>query len=124
MIVVIGGGPAGIAAAARAAESGQEVTLVDESPRAGGQIWRHRERTSLPAVARRWLARLDRSGAVVRAGTSVIGVQREDDAFVVTAEHDGKHAALRATQVILATGARERFLPFPGWTLPGVIGVG
>ncbi|HEU6449768.1 MAG TPA: FAD-dependent oxidoreductase, partial [Gemmatimonadaceae bacterium] len=62
-VVVVGGGPAGIAAAARAAESGARVVLVDQGMRPGGQVWRHRERSTLPRLARSWLDRLDRSGA-------------------------------------------------------------
>ncbi|HEX6048084.1 MAG TPA: FAD-dependent oxidoreductase, partial [Gemmatimonadaceae bacterium] len=60
-VLVVGAGPAGIAAAARAAEAGARVTLMDASPNAGGQIWRHRTRATLAAEARRWLDRLSRS---------------------------------------------------------------
>ncbi|HWZ26953.1 MAG TPA: FAD-dependent oxidoreductase, partial [Gemmatimonadales bacterium] len=56
-ILVIGGGPAGLAAACRASESGKRVMVLDEAPHLGGQIWRHHGRDTLPAVARAWLAR-------------------------------------------------------------------
>lgn len=123
-VAVIGGGPAGIAAAARAAESGRMVAVFDESARPGGNIWRHRERASLPADARSWLQRLERSGADVQGETSVVDVRTHGSGRMLTLERAGGAASIAAGAVIIATGARERFLPFPGWTLPGVIGVG
>jgi NADPH-dependent 2,4-dienoyl-CoA reductase/sulfur reductase-like enzyme len=120
-VAVIGAGPAGIAAATCAAEAGRRVVLVDEAPRPGGQIWRHIERATLPRSARRWLGRLDRSGARVLQGTGVVDVQ---PGFVLAAERDGKPVTVSAPAVIIATGARELLLPFPGWTLPGVVGAG
>lgn len=124
-VVVVGAGPAGIAAAVRAAESGRRVVVVDESPGAGGQIWRHAPHHPPPLEARRWLARLERSGARVLAGTSVVDATGDDrGGFALVGErHDGR-VTMRAGQLIVATGARELFLPFPGWTLPGVVGVG
>ncbi|MEO5815751.1 MAG: FAD-dependent oxidoreductase [Gemmatimonadaceae bacterium] len=123
-VLVIGGGPAGIAAAVRAAETTRNVVLLDESPEPGGQIWRHRSRSTLPAIARAWLERLDASRARIIRGTSVVDVRDESDGLVVTAERNGVPVIVHAKAIVLATGARERFLPFPGWTLPGVIGVG
>lgn len=125
-VAVIGAGPAGIAAAARIGESGRRAALLDESPAVGGQIWRHRRGTPPPAVARRWIARLDRSGATILTGTSVVDICAAGDAggFVVAAERGASPCVIHAASLVLATGARERFLPFPGWTLPGVIGVG
>jgi NADPH-dependent 2,4-dienoyl-CoA reductase/sulfur reductase-like enzyme len=123
-VLVVGGGPAGIAAAVRSAETSKSVVLIDESPALGGQIWRHRSRTTLPAVALGWLGRLDASGARILRGTSVVDVREDGDTLMVTAEHNGVPVLVRARAIVLATGARERFLPFPGWTLPGVIGVG
>ena len=123
-ILVIGGGPAGIAAATRAAGARRRVVLVDESPEVGGQIWRRRTGVAMPVVARTWITRLEASGAKILRGTSVVDVRSEADGFVVTAERNAVPLLVRADAVVLATGARERFLPFPGWTKPGVIGVG
>lgn len=123
-VLVIGGGPAGIAAAVRAAEAPGRVVMLEASPDVGGQIWRHRTRDGLPPIARSWLSRLDDSSARILRGTSVVDVREEGDAFLVTAEHNGVPLLVHANAIVLATGARERFLPFPGWTLPGVIGVG
>lgn len=123
-VAVVGGGPAGIAAAATAANAGRSVLLIDESPRPGGQIWRHLEGNT-PADAAPWLERLRASGAMVRTGTTVVGAARVEGGFRLTVEdQQGAGATVRAAALVLAGGARERFLPFPGWTLPGVTGVG
>lgn len=126
-VAVVGAGPAGIAAAARAAEAGRRVVVLDEAPNVGGQIWRHRTLTALAADARRWIERLNRTSADVRHGVAVIDVVAHDGAagFTIVAErHRGGVVVLHATRLIIATGARERFMPFPGWTLPGVMGIG
>ncbi len=125
-VAVVGAGPAGIAAATRLAESGRRVVLVDESPLVGGQIWRHRPGARLHGVASRWISRLQRSGAMIECGTSVVDlhVAKKSGRFVVVAEQGGAPRIVHAESLVLATGARERFLPFPGWTLPGVVGVG
>ena len=56
-ILVVGAGPAGIAAAVSASAAGKRVGLVDDNPAAGGQIWR--SWAPQPAAARKWLAKLD-----------------------------------------------------------------
>jgi len=120
-VAIVGAGPAGIAAAVHAGGAGRRVVVLDAAPRPGGQIWRHRDRSALPAVARAWLERLDRSGASILLGTNVVDA---GPGTRLGAEHEGRPLAIRAGALILATGAQERFLPFPGWTLPGVVGVG
>ena len=125
-VAVVGAGPSGIAAAAMIAETGRRVALLDEAVEVGGQIWRHRQGTPPPAAARRWLRRLERSGATVLRESVVVDVRDDADAdrFAITAERGVSPWLVNATTLVLATGARERFLPFPGWTLPGVAGVG
>jgi NADPH-dependent 2,4-dienoyl-CoA reductase/sulfur reductase-like enzyme len=126
-VAVIGAGPAGIAAAVRAAEAGRRVIVLDESPNVGGQIWRHRARATLDGDARRWIDRISRSSAEVHHGLSVADIVHgsADAGFAIVAErHVGDAVVVRAQNIVLATGARERFLPFPGWTLPGVMGIG
>ena len=120
-VVVVGAGPAGMAAAAEAAEAGGSVLLLDEAPAPGGQIWRSGSRSRLPATARRWLERLDRSGARVVSEAAVIDADFPPHLIV---DRRGQRLDVQAECVILATGSRELFLPFPGWTLPGVLGVG
>jgi thioredoxin reductase len=124
-VIVIGAGPAGIAAATRAAECGRGVLLLDESADVGGQIWRRRAGIEAKGAAGAWLARLERSGAtVVRGASAVDVVSRSQGGFTVRGERATGAVLVDADVIVLATGARERFLPFPGWTLPGVIGVG
>jgi len=119
-IAVIGAGPAGVAAACHGAEKGSRVVVFDEGPTPGGQIWRHRP-TRVPPAARIWLDRLRDSGARVRAESSVFDVVRHGDGWAVSAENAPTTIAHR---IIIATGARELLLPFPGWTLPNVFSAG
>jgi NADPH-dependent 2,4-dienoyl-CoA reductase/sulfur reductase-like enzyme len=104
-----------------AANAGRRVILIDEGLRPGGQIWRHTSRAGLGRTARSWLERLDRCGATVLTSASVVDVL---PSFALTIEQKGEPRVVTAPAIIIATGARERFLPFPGWTLPGVIGAG
>lgn len=137
-VAIVGAGPAGVAAAVRAAESGARVVVVDESPDVGGNIWRHGPAHPAPVAARHWTERLERSAARVLSCTSVVDAygdegsapvlarerHEERSAFTLTCERRDARVTIRAHHVVLATGARERFLPFPGWTLAGVVGVG
>lgn len=120
-ILVIGAGPAGIAAALAAARSGQSVHLVDDNPAPGGQIWRKNPFRKHPPAANKWLAQLESSSVKCLQGYRVFDQSADG---VLKAEHDGQAVELRYKKLILATGARERFLPFPGWTLPNVMGAG
>jgi D-hydroxyproline dehydrogenase subunit alpha len=121
-VVVVGAGPAGLAATTRAARAGRRVLLLDEAPRPGGQVWRHRTGAALPGVAARWLDALHASGAKVMSGATVADIGEGGTLLV---EVNGRPLTVTASRaVILCTGARELLLPFPGWTLPGVVGVG
>jgi D-hydroxyproline dehydrogenase subunit alpha len=119
-VLVIGAGPAGIAAACAAAEAGVRADVIDDNPAAGGQIWRG----GAPA-ATAWLERLARSGAVLHPSTTVIDVAPQNGGPPGVTTHAAAGGAVwQPRTIVLATGARERFLPFPGWTLPGVVGAG
>jgi NADPH-dependent 2,4-dienoyl-CoA reductase/sulfur reductase-like enzyme len=118
-LVVVGAGPGGIAAAVLAAEAGLRVCLVDDNPAPGGQIWRGKAEKD--RRARRWMERLRASGCTVWPGMRVVSVPAER---VLRLEGNEAVRDVAYKQLILATGARERFLPFPGWTLPGVMGAG
>ncbi len=120
-IVVVGAGPAGIAAACAAAESGKRVAVVDDTPWLGGQIWRGEQAKPKQPQAQQWLERFAKSGATVLDRTSVIAAPQKN---LLLAEHPDGPREIRWEKLILATGARELFLPFPGWTLPGVVGPG
>ncbi|HWG34008.1 MAG TPA: FAD/NAD(P)-binding oxidoreductase [Gemmatimonadaceae bacterium] len=123
-VAIVGAGPAGIAAAVRAAESRLRVVVLDRGLETGGQIWRHMSGSPVPRIAQHWIAQLSRSGAQVIHGTSVVDVQHEDAEFEILADSSGSALRVRAGRIILATGARELFIPFDGWTLPGVMGIG
>lgn len=128
-VLVIGAGPAGIAAATAAAARGRRVIVLDDNLAPGGQIWRDaaakKNGGSDGSVKQRALEELQRSGAQVLCGRSVFNA--EASGLVQTLEETSSGSLVeefRFEQLILATGARERFLPFPGWTLPGVLGAG
>lgn len=123
-VVVIGAGPAGIAAAVVAAERGVRTLVVDRGLEPGGQIWRHRPGAKLPGTALHWLARLERSGAQLVSGASVVDARSTADGAEIIADRGGRALRVHARDLVLACGARELFLPFPGWTLPGVLGIG
>lgn len=120
-VLVIGGGPAGVAAAVRAAECGRRVGIVDDNPAFGGQIWRGEFNKAQAGDAARW-SELFRGVQIARLNALTIFHQPE--AGVLLAEAPNEVVALQYEKLILATGARERFLPFPGWTLPNVMGAG
>lgn len=122
-LVVIGAGPGGIAAATVAAEAGLRVCIVDDNPSAGGQIWRGQDSAGSPRnrAARRWFERLAGSGGTLWFGLRVIG---EPMPGVLRLEGANDIRDVAFGRLIVATGGRERFLPFPGWTLPGVMGAG
>ena len=120
-ILVVGGGPAGMAAAVRAAECGACVGIVDDNPKLGGQIWRGESDQQGKSEAAQWTDRLHAAGATKLCG---IRVFHQPQAGMLLAEGSDDLRELRYEKLILATGARERFLPFPGWTLPNVMGAG
>ena len=119
-VVVIGGGPAGIAAAVTASKSGATVALVDDNPGVGGQIWRGEAQTASTPDAADWFFRLRHSPVQVIAGARVFHLESGK----LAAESDRGVLDVSYRDLILATGARELFLPFPGWTLPNVFGAG
>ena len=127
-LVVVGAGPAGTNAALAAAQLGLDVVLIDEAPAAGGQVWR------APAASSAGEPETDpdlKAGSALRAeladssvhcllGASVWSVA---PGFVVSLCDDDGAWSVRARRLVAATGAWERTVPFPGWTLPGVFGL-
>lgn len=120
-VLVIGAGPAGLAAACCAAEAGRRVGIVDDNPAAGGQIWRGEQTSPSTATAAKWFQSIRDANIEFLSGARVVN---QTSSLVLLAESDDKLFELACEKIILATGARERFLPFPGWTLPGVTGAG
>jgi NADPH-dependent 2,4-dienoyl-CoA reductase/sulfur reductase-like enzyme len=128
-VLIVGAGPAGMAAAIVARRMGLEVTVIDDQPEPGGQIWRSIETTRRrdailgPSYVegRAVAAAFRASGALYQASAQLWQIEPGFRAFVSR----GRQAhVIEAKTVILATGAQERPIPFPGWTLPGVLTVG
>ena len=120
-VLIVGAGPAGLAAAYRVAQSGSAVTVVDDNPDAGGQIWRGEQRKTTSPEAAAWFEKIRNSNIQLIRGARVYQ-QPEQGTLLGEIGHDV--CELQYQTLILATGARERFLPFPGWTLPNVFGAG
>jgi NADPH-dependent 2,4-dienoyl-CoA reductase/sulfur reductase-like enzyme len=125
-VVVVGAGPGGMAAATVAAEAGCRVCVLDDNAGPGGQIWRDLRPESAAKYPHgkefiRWAARFERAGCDVLQGWQMVDQPAERKLRI---ERGGESLTVEFGKLVIATGARERFLPFPGWTLPGVMGAG
>ncbi len=153
-VVIVGAGPAGLAAAASALEGGARVCLIDSSAQAGGQYWRHASEAAGVvddgALHHDWRSYLELRAdcdAGIAAGqltahfaTSVWSARRDADGFALAlTPASGAHssgdseggdaegaapALVRGARLVLATGGYDRQLPVPGWELPGVMAAG
>ncbi|MGA6169262.1 FAD-dependent oxidoreductase [Streptomyces sp. NPDC012600] len=143
-LVVVGAGPAGMAAAATALDGGLRVVLVDAGAAPGGQFWRHppdHARQAIPTAGlhhglrtyrslRATLSAHERTGRLtLLLDHHVWTTAREEDGFAVHAVDrsrapEERAVVLRAPALLVATGAYDRQLPFPGWDLPGVLTAG
>jgi len=132
-LVVVGGGPAGLAAAIEADRWGVSTRLIEDRPTLGGQIFRQpspslpdrRVLTAEPDHARglALLSKLRRSRVQQVTSATVVDIT-PGAPFMIRYVHDDRTASVRARQVILATGAYDRPVALPGWTLPGVMAAG
>ena len=130
-LLIVGAGPAGLAAAITARAHGLSVVCVDDQPAPGGQIWRGIETVAATgrgtALGKSYLSgrplveAFRTSGATLEAGTQLWQIEPGFKAFV---SREGRAWSITAQAILLATGAQERPVPFPGWTLPGVMTVG
>jgi NADPH-dependent 2,4-dienoyl-CoA reductase/sulfur reductase-like enzyme len=126
-VLVVGGGAGGLSAAAAAAEAGAEVVLLDERARPGGQYFKQpagnaRTRDDRQfAAGRALIERAQRAGAQMYDHVEVWGAFAPRD---ITSLSGGACTIWQPRQLVLATGAYERAVPVPGWTLPGVITTG
>lgn len=130
-VAVIGAGPAGLAAAIEVARVGGRVTVIDENARPGGQLFKqiHKFFGSREHCAG---VRGFEIGEQLLAETRELNVDVLLDSPVyalfpdktIAYIHAGKEACLAAEKIIIATGAAENPLAFPGSTLPGVMGAG
>ena len=130
-VLIVGAGPAGMAAAVAARRFGLDVLVVDDQPAPGGQIWRSVETVAATArgaiLGESYQSGLSTAeafracGAAYEPGTQLWQIEPGFRAYL---SRDRKAWTLEARAVVLATGAQERPVPFPGWTLPGVLTVG
>ena len=119
-VIVVGAGPAGLAAASAAAKRFR-VIIIDDNPSPGGQIWRASAGKIWNRTARRLVSEIEKANVKIVAGAQVFDATNRNSLIAET--NDGT-TELEFEKLIIATGARERFLPFPGWTLPNVMGAG
>lgn len=129
-VVIIGAGPAGLAASIEIAKAGGRVTVMDENHRPGGQLFKqihkffgsgeHQAGIRGYAIGELLLAETKDAGVDVLLNTPVYGIFDFKVGYI--ANH--REQLLQAERIILATGASENALAFPGCTLPGVMGAG
>ena len=129
-LIIIGAGPAGMSAAWRAAECGLSVLILDEQPAAGGQIYRDVDRAS--ALRGDILGKDFTDGQTLTRRLDHVNITHLKGAVVwqiedgprVSYTQAGQGGVACAKRILLATGALERPMPLPGWTLPGVMTAG
>lgn len=132
-ILVVGAGPAGLSAAIEAAKCGAEVLVVDENSKPGGQLFkqihkffgsrRHKAGVRGIDIGTELLAEVQELGVEVMLNTVAYGIYPDDEG-VALAVNGEEGMIVHPKKVLMATGASENPLAFPGWTLPGVVGAG
>jgi NADPH-dependent 2,4-dienoyl-CoA reductase/sulfur reductase-like enzyme len=124
VIIVVGAGPAGLAAAKSAAGKGSQVTVIDSQPRGGGQYWRHLTEVSGYKSNRSaaYLKELQQNKLITHiTGAQVWSAEKLGDGYQLNYLQAGVEKKISAKKIILTTGAYDRTLPFPGWTTSGVM---
>lgn len=128
-LLVLGAGPAGLSAARMAASTGARVIVIDERPQSGGQFFKPlaTSHTLLGKAPQQWrdgeelLAKTKAAGANILQQATVWAAFSPHEIGVI---YQDQMLLIRPNQLIIATGAYERPVPFPGWTLPGVMTTG
>jgi len=129
---IVGAGPAGLSAAFEAGRAGTRTLMIDENQAPGGQLFKqihkffgskeHWAGTRGIDIGNKLLEETEKAGVNVMLDTVVWGIF--DDGKTLAIKHQGSVGRVHAQKVLLATGASENALSFPGWTLPGVLGAG
>lgn len=130
-LIIIGAGPAGLSAATEAAKRGLSTIVFDENSKPGGQLFKqihkffgskeHRAKVRGYMIGRELLKEAHDSGVKVVLDATVIGLYQDKEVVVRIGDAIEHY---KGNAVIVATGAAENMINFPGWTLPGVIGAG
>ncbi len=131
-LVIVGAGPAGLSAAIEAAQCGAKVLLIDENAKAGGQLFKqihkffgssaHRAGTRGIDIGIQMLQETKELGIEVWLDSEVCGIENGHNLWVI--QKHQRSIQVHAKKIILATGATENAVTFPGWNLPGVMGAG
>jgi len=132
-VIIVGSGPAGLSAAVAAAQNGAKVTVIDENPKPGGQLFKqihkffgseeHHAGVRGIDIGSLLLDKCKEYNVEIMLNTFVWGIF-DNGHEVAIKKRDGTTGRLHTKKLILATGAKEKPLAFPGWTLPGVMGAG
>ncbi len=130
-MVSVGAGPAGLSAAIEAAKNGVQVAVYDENDRPGGQLFKqihkffgsheHRAMERGFAIGKSLLEEARSLGVQVILDSVVMGIYENGTMNIMVKDHVEE---VKGERILVATGASENMIPFPGWTLPGVIGAG
>lgn len=130
-LIVVGAGPSGLSAAIEAAKRGLKVVVFDENEKPGGQLFKqihkffgskeHKAKIRGFVIGEQLLKEADELGVEVVLNATVIGLYQDKEITVRIGESVYHY---KGDTVIVATGAAENMVTFPGWTLPGVIGAG
>ncbi len=130
-VIIVGAGPAGLSAAIEAASYGLKVAVFDENDRPGGQLFKqihkffgseeHKAKERGFRIGEQLLSEAEEKGVEVVLNSVVMGIFGNRE---VSVWKEGKVEHYRANAIVIATGASENAIAFPGWTLPGVMGAG
>ena len=130
-LIIVGAGPSGLSAGIEAAKRGLKVVIFDENEKPGGQLFKqihkffgskeHRAKVRGFVIGQQLLDEADEAGVEVVLNATVIGLYQDKEVVV---KRGGEIEHFKGNAIIIATGAAENMVTFPGWTLPGVIGAG
>ncbi|MCP4177682.1 MAG: FAD-dependent oxidoreductase [bacterium] len=130
-VAIIGAGPAGLASAIEVAKAGGQVTIIDENGKPGGQLFKqihkffgsreHLAGTRGYDIGLQLLEDTEKLGVEVLLDSPVYALFNDK---TISYMSQGKEKDIQAEKIIIATGATENALAFPGSTLPGVMGAG